>query len=485
MFQPLIQIIFYILVSLKKYRFPIFYIATLLVFVSVLNLELYSFAENNKEPSGAFIFGFFKYIKSELVIRSNGERHGKPINYFDELRSRNQILEIPGDKNSWVSLGFIRGHEKYDGMLYKSNPSKDNSSFWFPCTTSGGFTIAWQSGDRREACEKGISVSPDQKHKYSSNQQLVDLQIVPEQKQILITSKKIRSDKRVCKKVKKRILIVWMWKKVCGHSEDIIFDMILGDTVIKTKDNSKGVPVKEGNRFTYPGGKITKIDSAKEANSCDTHKFLNLAYWEGKNKPKSVVNDIHEQIKDHRKALGIFGSKTNLSQLEQEVFEETNLARTNPKVYAKFIEARRANYKGKEGLADVNEAIKFLEEVDPIPALEISRGMSRASKDHVSDHGSKGKTGHIGTDGSKFYDRLSRYGNVGCPNHQFENISYGLKNGRDIVVQLIIDYGLPSRGHRKAIFNRDLQVTGIACGSHSIYGSMCTIVYAGGYKENI
>ena len=42
---------------------------------------------------------------------------------------------------------------------------------------------------------------------------------------------------------------------------------------------------------------------------------------------------------------------------------------------------------------------------------------------------------------------------------------------------------MPSRGHRKNIFNKDFLVTGIGSGPHTLFNHMCCIDYADGYTE--
>jgi uncharacterized protein YkwD len=60
---------------------------------------------------------------------------------------------------------------------------------------------------------------------------------------------------------------------------------------------------------------------------------------------------------------------------------------------------------------------------------------------------------------------------------------YGATTGDSVIMALIIDDGVASRGHRTNIFSNDFAYTGIATGSHPTYTTMAVMTYAGDYVD--
>ncbi len=65
-----------------------------------------------------------------------------------------------------------------------------------------------------------------------------------------------------------------------------------------------------------------------------------------------------------------------------------------------------------------------------------------------------------------------------------ENIDYGYNKADRIVLSLLVDDGVPNRGHRKSILNPQFKVIGVAQGTHKTYDYMFVMDFAGGFQEN-
>ena len=182
-------------------------------------------------------------------------------------------------------------------------------------------------------------------------------------------------------------------------------------------------------------------------------------------------------------------STGDMDQNEKAVLEELILARTRPSEYARYVEEHKNNFRGffvtvvdgrriktVEGVTAVDEAITFLKKVDPVPALSASRPLTLSARDHVKDLGPRGMTGHMGADNSQPADRINRYGTPTTATG--EGITFGPVSARSIVIQLIVDDGVPGRDHRKDVFEPAYRIAGIAIGPHKFYEFMCVINFA-------
>lgn len=64
-----------------------------------------------------------------------------------------------------------------------------------------------------------------------------------------------------------------------------------------------------------------------------------------------------------------------------------------------------------------------------------------------------------------------------------ENVSYGNDNGEEVIMQLMVDDGVSSRGHRTNIFKKDFKVGANYSGSHKQYNFMTVLNYGGDFTN--
>jgi len=177
---------------------------------------------------------------------------------------------------------------------------------------------------------------------------------------------------------------------------------------------------------------------------------------------------------------------------ERAVVQELSDARVNPRAYARHLLELRNCFEGtlwkrpgrtplrtEEGQDAYDEAIDFLEAARPVGPLRFNEGLARAARLHARDLGPRGALEHVGSDGSRLSDRLNRLGTW----HGLiaENISTLEEDPRQVVIQLLVDDGVPSRGHRQTIFNPDLHQAGVGSAPHRDYQVVTVIDYADGF----
>ena len=163
-----------------------------------------------------------------------------------------------------------------------------------------------------------------------------------------------------------------------------------------------------------------------------------------------------------------------LSESEKEVILLVNKVRTMPALFArKYVESRRGESAAAEEC--YNELLKW-------PAqkpLKPSRALSLSSRDHAEDMGKTGAIGHVSTNGKTSTQRVQRYGVFkGAYTGPWENCSYGFDDPLEIILQLLIDDDVPSRGHRKNIMESQVNFMGTSIRPHKTYSYNCVMDFA-------
>ena len=141
-----------------------------------------------------------------------------------------------------------------------------------------------------------------------------------------------------------------------------------------------------------------------------------------------------------------------------------------------------------EGPAAVEELIKYLEEksgAEDLHPLLWSEPLAKASTNMALAQGPTGGTGHTGPDGSTMSSRITDAMKLFGQEWEAtigENIMYRSGSPLMAVLNLAIDDGVASRGHRTNIFKDSFYYTGAGTEPHKIYESETVVTYSGSYS---
>lgn len=157
---------------------------------------------------------------------------------------------------------------------------------------------------------------------------------------------------------------------------------------------------------------------------------------------------------------------------EQLMLDEINLLRADPKGYITYVREYivdlQTNGSFGNSIQTAQELITELQRTPKLPILEVTPCIYKAAVSHGKDLYARGEMNHRGSDDSWPWDRILRT----CDNMSEgnENLVGGPEDIRRAVMLLLVDEGIPSRGHRKTLLNPDWRYA--ACYSVGQVGDM-------------
>lgn len=144
-----------------------------------------------------------------------------------------------------------------------------------------------------------------------------------------------------------------------------------------------------------------------------------------------------------------------LTESEKETILYLNLARLYPKDFIKNELSGSTPGKYEASL------IKTLKSLKPLKPLIFDETLYEFAKCYSKEMGNKGSVGH---------NRKK------CKNGNFaECCSYGMATGREVLLQLLIDDGISSLGHRKICLSDRYSKIGVSIHAHKVY-STCAVL---------
>jgi LysM repeat protein len=165
-------------------------------------------------------------------------------------------------------------------------------------------------------------------------------------------------------------------------------------------------------------------------------------------------------------------NNTSMTPEEMKMVEEVNAIRRNPAGYIVNVEQYIKNLEksgnNKTAIAAARELITELFAMPVLSTLQPLECIYSSGKKFGIEQRKRGVAEHQGVDGSMPWDRIMQ----ACPSLKDgnENLVGGPADIREAVMLLLVDDGIPSRGHRRTLLQPNWRY--IACHKMGQVGSM-------------
>lgn len=137
-----------------------------------------------------------------------------------------------------------------------------------------------------------------------------------------------------------------------------------------------------------------------------------------------------------------------------------------------------------EGRRAPDETVERLRTLAPLPPLDASPCLAAAAEAHANDQATGGLRGHLGTDGARLGERVRRFMPLqgqACA----ELLSFGHASAHDVLVDLLVDDGVPSRSHRTLLLDTRFVLAGAAIAPHPATGTIAVVVVCGPAAQRV
>jgi hypothetical protein len=277
--------------------------------------------------------------------------------------------------------------------------------------------------------------------------------------------------------------------QVSGTSSSMYYEntgMRLLMSILKSQSNSQAKQILLSNKTDYFGisilptlkkgetsARLTKFDrkvlEIKENQSSDeTISDYTEAVTESNEvldiKPyQKEFQEVVPEWKNAKYNVAYTAQNTDyLTENEKLVYYYLNLARLNPPLFAETFLVKYTKWNSYEDLSlsdyYTGSLYKTMKNMQPVGVISPQKDLFESAKCHAV---SSGKVGYVGHTRLPTSNCRSQFAGECC--------SYGSFDALNIVMQLLVDSGVPSLGHRKICLDGGYKTLGVSVQPHKTY----------------
>jgi uncharacterized protein YkwD len=164
-----------------------------------------------------------------------------------------------------------------------------------------------------------------------------------------------------------------------------------------------------------------------------------------------------------------------LTAEEKKLIQLINLARLDGNAFMKRIAIPYIKANDKDDDEYVEGLYADLMRTKNLHLLKPLEALHKSAAHHAQDMGAKGQLGHDSSDGTTFVMRIHKFHK---PVTVSENINYGYSDAVSIIMEMLIDEGVPDRTHRHNILGKTFNHVGVSIKAHKMMEFNCVMDFS-------